>query len=315
MYQSHFGLKELPFQITPDTDFLYMTRSSRETLNVVMVALSFGEGFIKVTGEVGTGKTLLCRRLLTLLNEKNFVTAYVLNPLLKSEDIYKAFADELGSPPFDESRGFQYFIKQLTEHLVELKRQGKGVVLLVDEAQSLADETLEAIRLMTNLETEKQKILHVVLVGQPELDRRLETQYNLRQLQQRITFSGCLKPMDTQEVQSYINHRLQSAGYQGVGLFTPEAVAQIGRYGGGIPRLINILAHKSLMVAFGKGAEMVDASHVTAAVADTAGLAAVGFGLQLRKWLSRLRWLGSKQPAVPILAVWSACHRVWVGPL
>ncbi|HIJ83981.1 MAG: AAA family ATPase [Magnetococcales bacterium] len=308
MYRSHFGLKELPFQITPDTDFLYFSRASQETLNVAMVALSFGEGFVKITGEVGTGKTLLCRKLLSMLGERNFVTAYLINPMMKPEDTYKAFAEEMGLASFDEAKGFQHFIKQITERLIELKQQGKNVVLFVDEAQTLTDETLEAIRLMTNLETEKQKILQVVLLGQPELDQRLENQYNLRQLRQRITFSSRLQPLDALEIRNYLNHRLQIAGHQGKDLFTPRAMQRLHRHSGGIPRLINILAHKSLMVAFGKGIHTVDVPHIAAAVADTEGLAAPGFRAKLQRWLPSLKFIRSKGPAAAVLLSAAAVH-------
>ncbi|MBF0422066.1 MAG: AAA family ATPase [Magnetococcales bacterium] len=303
MYRSHFGLKELPFQITPDTDYLYFSRSAQETLNVAMVALSFGEGFVKITGEVGTGKTLLCRKLLTMLGERNFVTAYLLNPMMKPEDAYKAFADELGLTTFDESKGFQYFIKQITDRLIDLKSQNKNVVLFIDEAQTLADETLEAIRLMTNLETEKQKILQVVLLGQPELDHRLDHQYNLRQLRQRITFSSSLRPLDHQEVRQYLTHRLQIAGYQGGELFTAKAVKRIHWHSGGIPRLINILSHKSLMAAFGKGATSVDLPHVAAAAADTEGARPSGVSGIIRRFVPRLITIGVKWPAALLIMV------------
>ncbi len=309
MYRSHFGLKELPFQITPDTDFLYFSQAAQETLNVAMVALSFGEGFVKITGEVGTGKTLLCRKLLTMLGERHFVTAYLINPMMKPEDAYKAFAGELGLEAFDESRGFQHFIKLITDRLIELKAQNKNVVLFIDEAQTLADETLEAIRLMTNLETEKQKILQVVLLGQPELDQRLENQYNLRQLRQRITFSSRLKPLNLEEIHLYLNHRLQVAGYQGGELFTPKAIKRIHGHSGGIPRLINILAHKSLMAAFGKGVTSVDIVHVAAAAADTEGLYATGLTGKMKRLFPRLITVGVKWPAaVFVLGWWLDSH-------
>ncbi|MBF0172395.1 MAG: AAA family ATPase [Magnetococcales bacterium] len=300
MYRSHFGLQELPFQITSDTEFIYFSASAQEALNVVMVALSFGEGFVKITGEVGTGKTLLSRKLMAMLETREFVTACLHNPMMKPEDIYKAFAEELGLPPFDESAGFQHFVKQIAEHLMQLKQQGKKVVLLVDEAQTLADETLEAIRLITNLETEKQKMLQVVLLGQPELDQRLERQYNLRQLRQRITFSCRLQPLSLAETGRYIHHRLQIAGHQGENLFTDRAIRRLHRRSGGIPRLINILAHKSLMAAFGKGVLQVEVAHVAAAIADTEGLATSQWNARLKRFMLRLRfekggvfsWLG-----------------------
>jgi MSHA biogenesis protein MshM len=269
MYLDHYGLTTLPFQVTPDTEFLFLSSHMQESINVVLVALMSGEVFVKVTGEVGTGKTLLCRQLLTTLDRMEWVTCYILNPLMGPVDTYRAFADELGLPAYQEEEGLQAFVKRIQDHLLRLHGAGKRVVLFVDEAQTLSDATLEAIRLMTNLETAKQKILQVVLLGQPELDARLESQHNLRQLQQRIAFSALIRPLQMQETERYIRHRLQVAGGQGREVISRQACRKVYWYSGGVPRLINILSHKALLAAFGAGVPQVQAEHVVLAARDT----------------------------------------------
>lgn len=266
MYTEHFGLRELPFSLTPDTGYYYELASHREALNVLLVALRAGEGFLKLTGEVGTGKTLLCRKLLDAL-EREAETAYIPNPFLNPNALRLAVAEELGLR-FPRNLGQHRLLKLVTARLVELHRAGRRVVLLIDEAQALPDDSLEAVRLLTNLETEKTKLLQVVLLGQPELDARL-AQPRLRQLRQRITFAHRLRPMDERECGAYLAHRMTVAGYQGPPAFEPRAVRQLHRASRGIPRLVNILAHKALLVAFGRGERQVSAAHVRRAVRDT----------------------------------------------
>ena len=185
MYQAHFGLQELPFGITPDTSFAYACTSHQEALNTLLVAVRNGEGFIKITGEVGTGKTLLCRRFLATLDD-TYASAYIPNPYLEPRALLLALAEELGvSLAREEDQ--HHLIKALTQALLGFAEHGKSVVLCLDEAQAMPIESLEALRLLTNLETEKRKLLQVVLFGQPELDDRL-AQESVRQLRQRITF-------------------------------------------------------------------------------------------------------------------------------
>ncbi|MBI5463262.1 MAG: AAA family ATPase [Gammaproteobacteria bacterium] len=266
MYLEHFGLHSFPFGITPDTGFYFDSPSHQEALNVLLVALRNGEGFLKVTGEVGTGKTLLCRRLLHLLDEE-FVTAYIPNPFLTATALRMALAEELGIQ-FARNIGQHRLLKLITERLIELNAAGKRVVLLLDEAQALPDESLEALRLLTNLETEKDKLLLVVLFGQPELDTRL-AQKNFRQLRQRIVFAHRLRPLDAQEATAYLHHRLAIAGGAGREFFAANAVRALTRASRGVPRLLNILGHKALMAAFGQGATQIHARHVRHAIADT----------------------------------------------
>lgn len=266
MYLEHFGLEQSPFTITPDTDFFLNKGSHNEALNVLLVALRSGEGFIKVTGEVGTGKTLLCRKLLNTLDD-SFVTAYIHNPFLNPVALRMALAEELDIE-FARNIGQHRLLKTITKRLIQLKTDGKHVVLLLDEAQAVPDESMEALRLLTNLETEKAKLLQVVLFGQPELDRRLH-QNHLRQLKQRILFSYQLRPLDRTTLDIYINHRIQVAGYRGTPLFTSGALRSLYRSSRGIPRLINILSHKALMSAYGRGDKEVTPSHIRRAAADT----------------------------------------------
>ena len=266
MYQEYFGLTEAPFSITPDTSYFYAHGHYSEALNTLLVALRSGEGFIKVTGEVGTGKTLLCRKLLNTVEER-FVTAYIPNPMLTPYGLQSAVADELG---LDMTRhyGHHQLLKMINNRLLELTAEGKNVVLCIDEAQAMPVETMEGLRLLTNLETEKQKLLQVILFGQPELDDNLNEK-NIRQLKQRITFSYQLKPIDREGMESYLVHRLGVAGYKGSNLFDVKAMKRLFQASRGIPRLINILSHKSMMSAYGQGTKYVDVGNMQAAIKDT----------------------------------------------
>lgn len=278
MYREHFGLTAKPFGLTPDADFLFAHAGYREALNVLLVALDSGEGFIKITGEVGTGKTLLCRRLLDELAETS-VTAYVPNPLLEPMEFYAAVAEELGAG-FASATASHEALKRIAQRLIELSGDGRAVVLCIDEAQVMSDRTLEALRLLSNLETQKRKLLHIVLFGQPELDQRL-TGYGLRQLRQRIVFSYRLPALGRQEVGAYVQHRLQAAGCAGNHIFSSRALKKLWTASRGIPRLVNILANKAMMASFGQGDSMVRTRHVRLAVADTEDAR--------RGWLCRLR--------------------------
>jgi MSHA biogenesis protein MshM len=271
MYEDHFGLRQAPFSLTPDTGFFFRNDAHVEALQVLRVALDAGEGFIKVTGEVGTGKTLLCRLLLNSLDEQ-WVTAWVPNPYLDPDALRRAIADELrvalGPTPRQHT-----LVKKLQERLIELAASGKRVAVIIDEAQALSDESLEALRLLSNLETETRKLLHVVLFGQPELDERL-AQPQLRQLRQRIGFGYRLQPLDAEGVALYLQHRLSGAGYTGRPLFAQRALRRLHRASGGIPRLVNVLAHKALLLAYGRGLREVSEAEVALAVRDTDGAAA-----------------------------------------
>jgi MSHA biogenesis protein MshM len=264
-YLKHFGLRELPFGITPDTSYFFACRSIQEALNTLLVAVANGEGFIKITGEVGTGKTLLCRKFLSTLSA-NWVSAYIPNPNLEPRGLVLALAEELGVP--GESSGPHRLEKELMQRLLDIARQGKRVVLCMDETQAMPLATLETVRLLTNLETEKRKLMQVVLFGQPELDRNLSSE-SVRQLRQRITFQYVLKALGRKEVADYVAHRLTIAGYSGQALFTSGALAELHAASRGVPRLVNILAHKSLLTLYGEGGRQAERRHVRCAVEDT----------------------------------------------
>jgi MSHA biogenesis protein MshM len=266
-YLGHFGLREPPFGITPDTGFFYPCRSSQQALNTILVALENGEGFIKITGEVGTGKTMLCRKLLGTLDDAHWVSAYIPNPNLESRALFFAVAEELGlglDPGFDQYR----LLKGLTRSLLDLARSRRKVVLCMDEAQAMPLDTLEALRLMTNLETEKRKLLQVVLFGQPELDRKLESA-SVRQLRQRITFHHDLQALDEEEVGAYFTHRMRTAGYAGPALLSRAGQRTLFRASRGVPRLVNILSHKALFLVYGEDGSRIERRHIRAAVLDT----------------------------------------------
>ena len=281
-YVTYFGLREPPFGITPDTSFFYACRGTQEGLNTLLVALANGEGFIKITGEVGTGKTLLCRKFLATL-DTGWVSAYIPNPTLGPRGLLLALAEELGIP-IDVTADPHRLLKSVTKCLLDLARLRKRVVLCMDECQAMPLETLEAVRLLTNLETEKRKLLHVVMFGQPELDRRL-AEPSIRQLLQRISFQYSLNGLARDEVGAYVAHRLAVAGYSRQALFADAAVAALHRGSRGVPRLVNILAHKALLLVFGEGGRQVDRRHVHAAVDDTPAAVPAARG-----WWPRLRF-------------------------
>ncbi|HYD96060.1 MAG TPA: AAA family ATPase [Noviherbaspirillum sp.] len=274
MYKSHFGLRELPFGITPDTTFFFACANYQEALNTLLIATKNGEGFIKITGEVGVGKTLLCRKFMATL-DKGFVTAYIPNPFLEPRTLMLALADELEVQQ-NKDVDQHTLLKSITHRLLVLAREGKRVVLCIDEAQAMPLETLEALRLLTNLETEKRKLLQIVMFGQPELDRKLQ-QEAVRQLNQRITFHYHLGQLTKDDMEYYLHHRLTVAGYTGSRMFNRGAEKALYAASRGVPRLINILAHKALMLAYAEGKSQITARHIRAAAQDTGAA-------QKRRW-------------------------------
>lgn len=268
MYERYFGLRELPFGITPDTEYYFAHTRQQEALNTLLAAVRMGEGFLKVTGEVGTGKTLLCRKFLAVLgHDDRFTTAYIPNPYLDPSALIAAIAAELGLS-IAPNAGSHALMTALSAELLKNYAEGRQLVLCLDEAQAMPLETLESLRLISNLETEKCKLIQIVLFGQPELDQRLAAE-SVRQLRQRIAFSCRLAPLSLADTDDYLRHRLHVAGYRGPALFRKGAMRALHRASGGVPRLANILAHKALMAAYGEGAKTVQTRHIRLARADT----------------------------------------------
>ncbi|MDQ5916396.1 MAG: biosis protein MshM, partial [Pseudomonadota bacterium] len=243
MYLDHFGLREAPFRITPHTEFFFAGGNRGSTLDALVHAITHDEGIVKVSGEVGSGKTMLCRMLLERLPE-HVETVYLANPSLSRDEILFAIADELGMP-LPEGRA-HLLLRALQERLIEIYAAGKQVVVLIDEAHAMPAETLEEIRLLSNLESNRHKLLQIVLFGQPELDIRL-AQTDMRQLKERITHNFALEPLKRNDIASYLMFRMRAAGYHGPDLFTQPAVQLISRSSEGLTRRINILADKALL--------------------------------------------------------------------
>ena len=304
MYLRHFALREFPFSITPDSAFFYAHESAQSALNTLLVALRSGEGFLKVVGEVGCGKTVLCRQLLKTL-QGECVTAYIPNPDMGPDDLLLALLHELDVDTAMTAvlggHGQAYQSRRLLMILLEKAlfhhaQQGRRVVVCIDEAQAIPLASIESLRLLSNLETEKKKLLQLVLLGQPELDTKL-ARPEIRQLLQRITFSAYLGPMDKHHVARYLQHRLAVAAESDATdtqVFQPSAAAQIARLSGGVPRLANVLAHKCLMLAYGENTHRVTVAHVRMSAADTPGIRQKpDWHSAPSRWL--LAWLGRKE--------------------
>ncbi len=266
MYYSFFGLKQPPFRITPDTDFFFEGGNRGAVLEALTYAITHGEGIVKVTGEVGSGKTMLCRVLQARL-PASVETVYLANPSVSPEEILHAIAFELQlTLPRDAGR--LEVMHALNEYLLAKHAEHKQVVVFVEESQSMPIGTLEEIRLLSNLETKQHKLLQIVLFGQPELDDNLR-RTEIRQLRERITHSFSLAPLDADEVREYLAFRLQAAGYRGPDLFAPRVIRYVARATGGLTRRINIVADKALLAAFAENTHNVSLKHVRAAVADS----------------------------------------------
>ena len=264
MYLTYYGLNEYPFSITPDTQFAYNAAAHEEALNTLLLAIQTGEGFVKITGEVGAGKTLLCRRFLATLGEDR-VAAYIPNPQLEPRAMLAEVAGELGA---EEGNDAAMLVRAIGRRVLEIAAAGKTAVLCIDEAQTMPPLTLQTLRLLSNLETEKRKLVQIVLFGQPELDDIL-AEKSARQILQRITFHYRMPGLMRHELSIYLQHRLRVAGYRGPALFSRAARWALYRHSNGMPRLVNVLAHKALLAAFGEGADRVGYPHVRRAAGDT----------------------------------------------
>jgi type II secretory pathway predicted ATPase ExeA len=265
LYLEHFGLSETPFRITPHTDFFFDGADRGATLEALIYAVLHDEGIVKVSGEVCSGKTMLCRVLMERLPAE-VSTIYLATPALARDEILHAIADELELQFSQERRTVA--LRELQEHLIRLYGAGRRVVILIDEAHVMPEDTLEQVRLLSNLESNRHKLLQIVLFGQPELDATL-AKSELRQLRDRITHSFRMRPLAAAEVAHYISFRMRAAGYCGPEVFLPRAAALIARASEGLTRRINILADKALLAGFTENTHAITGRHVRAAVADS----------------------------------------------
>lgn len=265
MYLEHFGLTEAPFKITAHTQFFFTGANRGETLQALTYAITSGEGMVKVTGEVGAGKTMLCRVLMERLPD-TVETIYLAVPSLSRDEMLVVVSEDLGIDT--RSASTTKLIRALQEKLVAIHAEGKQVVALIDEAHAMPLETLEEIRLLSNLETSHHKLMQIVLFGQPELDQHLMLP-KMRQLKERITHSFHLQPLPEHQINDYLNFRLRAAGYKGPNLFSKDAIELIADASEGLTRRINIYADKTLLAAYAEDTHTVTADHVRAAIADT----------------------------------------------
>jgi MSHA biogenesis protein MshM len=305
LYLEHFGLSEPPFRITPHTDFFFDGADRGATLEALIYAVLHDEGIVKVSGEVGSGKTMLSRVLMERL-PKDVATIYLATPSLARDEILHAIADDLELKLSPERRSVA--LRELQEHLIQLYGAGRRVVILIDEAHVMPEDTLEQVRLLSNLESNRHKLLQIVLFGQPELDETL-AKASLRQLRDRITHGFRMRPLGVADVAKYLSFRMRAAGYRGPEVFTPRAVALIARASGGLTRRINILADKSLLAAYTENTHAITERQVRAAIADSefaaprksvrpflyvAGAAAAGVAIG-----AALPWFVSREQAKP----------------
>ena len=266
MYQEHFGLSRPPFKITPDTSLFFEGSQRGAALDALMYAINSGEGIIKVVGEVGSGKTMLCRMLEVRLSS-NIEVIYIANPSLSPDNILHVIAHELHLDVNSEMSKVNV-MQQIQTHLLKKHADNRQVVLFVEEAQSMPIETLEEIRLLSNLETDENKLLQMVLFGQPELDEKLSAPH-IRQLKERITHSFNLSPFPPDDTLQYLNFRLRAVGYKGPDIFNKKTAGVVKKYSDGLTRRINIIADKSLLAAFSEGGHTVTPSHIKLAAQDS----------------------------------------------
>ncbi|MCI0534686.1 MAG: AAA family ATPase [Verrucomicrobiales bacterium] len=267
MYLEYYGLTEAPFDITPNPRFLYFSTKHREALNHLLYGIRERKGFVQLTGEVGAGKTTLCRAMLEQLGDK-YATALILNPVLDADQLMKAIAMEFGL----NVRGLDRLetVAAINEFLLKLVEEGRDAVLIIDEAQDLTPDLLEQVRLLSNLETDDRKLLQIVLMGQPELRDRLND-YSLRQLRQRITVRYHLRPLQRPEIGQYVQHRIHVSGGNGTPSFTAPALWRIYHYSQGVPRLVNAVCDKCLLAGYVQQRERIDFSMVGTALRELEG--------------------------------------------
>jgi type II secretory pathway predicted ATPase ExeA len=302
MYLDHFGLNEPPFRITPHTDFFFDGANRGATLDALIYAITHDEGIVKVSGEVGSGKTMLCRVLMERLPE-NVTIIYLANPSLSREDILYAIADELRLDVPENARS-SLVLRALQDHLIKSFGEGRQVVVLIDEAHAMPVETLEEIRLLSNLEANRNKLLQLVLFGQPELNDVL-ARSDMRQLKERITHNFGLEPLVRDDITHYLDFRMRAAGYRGPSVFSQPALKMIAQSSLGLTRRINILADKSLLAAFSSGSHQIGPKEIRAAIRDCEFSDATYGGKAARK--SQTIWLAS------VLAIGALAAIVWLS--
>ena len=296
MYNKFFTFKERPFKLVPNPEYYYLSRSHEEAMAHLTYAISQGDGFVEITGEVGTGKTILCRVFLENLDDKTEV-AYIFNPKLGPKQLVRAIIDEFGiACRADDTKGL---IDALNDYLIRMKARGRKVLVLIDEAQNLEKNVLEQLRLLSNLETSRSKLLQIILVGQPELADLLDS-HELRQLGQRITLNCHLCPLTYLEIREYIEHRIQIASSKPSALFTRGAYRLIYKYSAGIPRIINIVCDRSLLIAFSRNRNKITGKVVADAIRELSG----GRGSKRA---------GLKAVKGPALSIATVCLAVMVG--
>ncbi|WP_310452036.1 ExeA family protein [Sulfuritalea sp.] len=304
MYLDHFGLNEPPFRITPHTDFFFDGANRGATLDALIYAITHDEGIVKVSGEVGSGKTMLCRVLMERLPE-NVTIIYLANPSLSRDDILYAIADELRLEVPDNARS-SVVMRALQDHLIQSFGEGRQVVVLIDEAHAMPVETLEEIRLLSNLETNRSKLLQLVLFGQPELNDVL-ARSDMRQLKERITHNFGLEPLVRDDITHYLDFRMRAAGYRGPSVFSPTALKLITQSSLGLTRRINILADKALLAAFSSGSHQIGSKEVHAAIRDCEFSDATYGGRMARKT--------STTAIAAVLIIAALASVLWLAPM
>lgn len=269
MYREYFGLKEKPFSIAPNPHFFYMSGQHREALAHLIYGIKGEGGFVLLTGEVGTGKTTVCRLLLELI-PKDLEVAFILNPILTVEELLETVCDEFGIGYPEGNKGIKVLVARIHAYLLDIQSRGRRAVLIIEEAQNLTTEVLEQVRLLTNLETNQHKLLQIIMLGQPELREKL-SQPQLRQLSQRITARYHLGPLLKKEVAAYVNYRLTAAGLVRGKLFPAPTVRKLFRLSKGVPRLINVICDRALLGAYVQGKNLVDKETLTRAAREVSG--------------------------------------------
>jgi general secretion pathway protein A len=290
MYTAFYGLREKPFALSPNPRYLYLSESHREALAHLLYGIEQGEGFIAITGEVGTGKTTLCRTLLERLGPATDV-AFLFNPSRSGMELLQTICQEFGLPVEGLTR--RELHDQLNRFLVERKTAGRRVLLIVDEAQNLSHGTLEQIRLLSNLETSSEKLIQILLLGQPELDAKIDS-HRLRQLRQRISVRWMLKPLSARDTQRYVLYRMQVAAGMSRDLFSQAALRRVHRYTRGTPRLINVLCDRALLLGYAEGEGKISARTVREAAREIP---------DARRWRAAGLWRWAAAAAVVAVVV------------